>query len=720
MWISIEEVVMLGRSRRRVEMKLASGEWTSRDSGRRGRNGKPIREVLLTSLPVDLQQAYLQRTQHAPADDVQVEPSPVDDAMVRLQAALVRLPTDERDAWIAETQRLTEIVARYAEINPRQRRNPASGKVEFVPAVLALCAEARCTNELLLTREPHRAQCPSPYTLDGWMRRLKTDGALTFLRSLPSTPELKQQRDRRKAVISAEAVEWVNQNWRSYRNPRHLFKELQKRARKYKWKIPSEAWVYRLWKKVPAIVSTKQLHGSKVYTSKYAPYVPRDISDVEALQVICGDHSQRDVTVLLPDKTIVRPWLTTWQDIRTGLIWGWHLDLTPSSNTAGIAYANGVREFGAQPLSRPDDEFYSYVYTDQGKDYKSKNWDGQVIAVHKAAMKIGGGLEVLRVQRKVGFLEELDLKHMLARGYNAREKPVERYHRDISDWEQNTFEEFCGRDAKNKPERWVQMWREHGRFTKGKLKASPFIAFDDYRDALAGFIQEYNTTAHQRATLNGARIVPVEEYERLYVARYGKIEIAEEALALLLMKPVSRKIGKMGVEPFRRGQFYLDSAMSAWKDHEVEIRYTDNDYSRVWVIFPDGAICEAPLVSRSPFLKPNKQTMALVAEVAAHERKVIRQFNFITQSTIRGESVEDRAAALIEPEQVEQAIAEQVAAAGGAAPARVQRLTRMDGRKLRAVAPRTVTATEMAGVEADAEIFSASERGRVSEFDFEE
>jgi len=44
----------------------------------------------------------------------------------------------------------------------------------------------------------------------------------------------------------------------------------------------------------------------------------------------------------------------------------------------------------------------------------------------------------------------------------------------------------------------------------------------------------------------------------------------------------------------------------------------------------------------------------------------------------------------------------------------------MDGRKLRAVEPRRVTATEMASVETDAEIFSAPDRGHVSEFDFEE
>jgi hypothetical protein len=723
MWLTLNEVIELGASARRVQMKLASGEWESRETGRRGRNGKPIREIALSSLPTKLQQLYAQRGAAVETKmTVEIEQPSVDDGTKKLQAALVKFSLEEREALIAEARRLAEIVSRYEAINPRQQLNPATGEREFVPAVATLCEEARCTSPVILAREPSRGDARSPYTLDGWMRRMKTEGLLTFVRSAPSPKKKRDERDGRKALISPDAVEWVNSNWRNSPSPRQLYKKLKKKARQHNWRIPSESWIYRLYRDLPEPVRVAQFEGQKAYTSKHAPFVPRTVEDVEALQVVCGDHSQRDVTVLLRDGTIARPWLTLWQDIRTSLLWGWHLDLIPSSFTAGMAYADGVRNYGAQPLSRPDEQFYSHIYTDQGRDYKSKNWDGETIAVHQAAMRIEGGLEVLRVQRKVGFLEELDLKHILARGYNAREKPVERVHRDISDWEQNTFKtEFCGRDAKNKPDRWREAWAQHQRFAKGKRSESPFIALDDYREALAGFIHEYNTSEHERVTLNGAKVVPVEEYQRLYVEKYGRFEIAEEALALLLMKAKRCRVGKNGVEPFRRGQAYLHESMSLWKGKDVEVRFTDNDYSRVWVVLPDAKICEAQLVSRSPFLNPNKQTMKMVAEAAAHERKVIREFNFITQSRIRGESVEDRVAALIGPEQVE-AVAElgQFAVGGSSAPARVQKMTRMDGRKLRAVSRPVVTTTEMASVEADETIFETPDRGRVSEFDFDE
>ena len=127
------------------------------------------------------------------------------------------------------------------------------------------------------------------------------------------------------------------------------------------------------------------------YEARHAPYVPRNDEDLAALQVVCGDHSERDVTVLWEGMELVRPWLTIWQDLRTGLLWGWYLSRQPNAETARLAYADGVLTYGAQPLARPEDGFFSYIYTDRGKDYCSHDWAGRVLQVHEKATEVDGG-----------------------------------------------------------------------------------------------------------------------------------------------------------------------------------------------------------------------------------------------------------------------------------------------------------------------------------------
>lgn len=283
-----------------------------------------------------------------------------------LSASLQRLSPLERPAWLQEARRLLKIVEAYNSIPKKRRLNPCTGKFEFVAEVLELCEQARCSEPLILRREPHRARRLSPFTLDRWARAFRRTGVSPSFRSITATRP--DRPDRRRASISGGAIDWVNDRWRRFHSPRHLYKALREEAHKQGWVIPSESWFYRRWEAAPQIIKTFYGAGRGAYESKYAPYAPHDFTDLAALQVLCGDHSERDVTVSLPDGSLARPWLTLWYDLRTGLIWGWHLDLTPSSQTAGYAYADGVLTFGAQPLSRPADHFYSYVFTDRGHD----------------------------------------------------------------------------------------------------------------------------------------------------------------------------------------------------------------------------------------------------------------------------------------------------------------------------------------------------------------
>lgn len=779
-WLSVDALVALGRGRRKVLLKITSGVWRSRVVGK-GRNGKSMYQVALESLPEDLQRRWLSFHHAAPNTEEIEDPKEQDlDALKaehRLNDALKRLSIEERAAFLNEARRRAGIVERYIALPEKraklsssggagsipavasatepvaERQNPeeksrttrsTSSGYEFTPAVFALCEEARCTNEIILKFYKSRqhevrkgstlrfARTPRPATLDAWARSYRKEGLLTFL---PAPPQTLSAKDGRRATISPKAIEWMNANAASKPHARALYEELKRQAKKHGWEIPSASWVYRKWKALPAIVTTYR-RSRKAYTDKFAPYVPRDHSDLESLQILCGDHSQRDVIVRLPDGSLTRPWCSAWQCMRTGLVWGWHLDLSPSSVTIGLAYANGVRTFGAQPIARPDEDFYSYLYTDQGKDYKGHAIGGKTINYGHAAA-IEGGLGFLCGQRRVGLIDDLGLKQILARGYNAREKPIERTHRDMSFWEQSMFEaEYCGPDPKNRPDACNDAWDRHQRLLKRVertgntplLNESPFMALDDYRDALAGYFFEYNHAVHERSTLGGARVVPMEEYRRLYTTRY---EISESTLALLLMKAEQRMVKKNGVRMFNFS--YLHPDLAYYKGQNVEVRYSEDDYSRCFIIppptdaIPNPNIIEAQAVIAGTIRRPNKQTQMLISTQKKHEAKIIREVQLINYSMIRGESVEDRVAAQLEPEVEEEA---QVAIAVGAEaagsgfappPARVHLVGRLDRKRVggpKAIRP--VTVDQVKDTPVDDSIFEEPSSGVVKMWEDDE
>lgn len=709
------QLIKLGINKETVDHKIMRGEWQSRDLV--ATTSIPETEILISSLPRDLQIKWAQANS-LPDYPEQISillseaaAHGLNERADEITSLLTPLTPAERRAWIEEALRISGLVEKYGRIKPKRQRNRSTGEYEFVAGVDELCQETACTDLLILARQPHRREPLSPYTLDGLYREYREYGLLAFLPRVKKSA--RKEFDARRAKISDEAAEWVNKHWSRFSGPRFLYKALEEEIGKKGWTIPSESWFYSYWKGIPEIVRTYYLEGKNSYISKWAPYVPRDYSDLRVLQVVCGDQSLRDVTVTMPDGTITRPSLSLWLDLRAGLIWGWHLGTSPSSHTAALAYADGVRTFGAQPPSRPNSGHHSFIYTDQGRAFRSRNWDGTEIVVSKEEMNMNSALEMLIVERRVGILDDLNIRHILARGYNAREKPVERIFRIISEWEQNTFKEYCGRDPKSKPEAWHELYRQYERGAKAGRSSSPFIPFEQYRDQLAGFTRRFNHSLHERPTLDSETIVPMDEYKRLYTTRY---EIPEKTLALIIMKPTRRKIGKLGVNCFRKSWNYYHEAMSEFKGRFVEVRYSDDNYSRVFVVLPDGVICEASRIQRTSIINTNKQTLGVVKKIEAREKAIIRDFQLITQSNSRGETSEDRAAQLLEAHREESEGGER--AGDEKDQSQVFLWTRLERKKLYAVpSQREVTVNDVAGVEADLSIFDATPVRRFSDFD---
>lgn len=558
----------------------------------------------------------------------------------QLDEALKCFNVTDRHHWLAEIIRLKIIVENYDTLMKKRKLNRETNKYEFLPEVFDLCKSAACSDHVVVTREPHRARPPSPETLDQWSRNYKKKGLTAFLRSLSS--DLTDSRtDKRRKFVTPLAINWLNTNFRKHQGSTALYNNLQKEAEKHGWTIPSRSWLYRRWKEIPKIVEIYVFEGKKAYESKIAPYVPRNYEDLDALQVLCGDHFERDVTVNFGNGVLARPWLTVWLCLRTYLIWGWYLSFTPTSEAIALAYADGLTKFGAQPFSRPEDDYYSYIQTDRGKTYCSHDISGKVIKVHQDAFSISNELQTILTEKKVGLVAELDLVHLLTRGRNAKEKAIERIGKDFSHWEANTFVEYCGKDASSRPEKWYELYKQHKNRLKDKIKESPFISFERYRLALKDRIEEFNSTVHERVTLGGKKIIPLNEFHRLYLTKYV---IPEQTVALLLLKPEPRTIEKDGVKCFQTGWYYDHPDMDFYRGRKVEIRYTDHEYLHIWVVLPNKNMCQAKLITPTSLIKPNKQTLQIVKESRRRQKQIIKDYQLITESNVRGESVEDSTA----------------------------------------------------------------------------
>ena len=189
------------------------------------------------------------------------------------------------------------------------------------------------------------------------------------------------------------------------------------------------------------------------------------------------------------------------------------------------------------------------------------------------------------------------------------------------------------------------------------------------------------------------------------------------------MKAAKRVIRKNGVQCFQKHWFYYHEALSRFKGANVEVRYTDRDYNRVWVVLPDQRICEARLIAPTPLLNPDSQTLRAVAQARAYERTVIRDYSLILESQMRGESLEDRVAALLPVESQQELplfAGDDDLPPPALPPARVHQLTRLDHRKLRAVPDsHHVTAEDVAATEPALVISESDPGNRVIEFDYE-
>lgn len=322
------------------------------------------------------------------------------------------------------------------------------------------------------------------------------------------------------------------------------------------WEIPSIKLVQRAERKIPRQVVIKKRRGDKAFNDLVVPSASRDYDNLPANQIWNSDHHQLDV--LCVDKEtgeIFRPWLTSWMDLRSRKIVGHRIRKeAPNQNAVLLSFKDACLSHGVP--------FETYI--DNGKDYDCWVLQGQTKWQRKTVKFVYDEAHVR------GVFPILGIKVHHAKPYNAKAKPVERWHRTLCDQFSRFFPTYCGSTPDQKPEG-----------LNDRLDQAPTL--DELSGKFSTWLDFYHNTHHDcEGHLAGE--TPEEVFGRtLEVKRLAR----EKDLDLLIQrtsKPI--KVGRNGVtwDGVTYGQG--DALLFPWFGKDVYLRVDPEEITRAtaWTV----------------------------------------------------------------------------------------------------------------------------------------
>lgn len=345
-------------------------------------------------------------------------------------------------------------------------------------------------------------------------------------------------------------------------------------------------------------------YGKRYWEAHYMPKAQRQKPE-KINECWFGDHHMFDLFVVDNDGRIVRPWMTAWSDAASGCFVGWSITTSPNSATIAESFVRAVAKSEHSPFWGVP----ASIYIDNGKDYRSKRFEGDRETEHV----IGRLNEQLS---KTALLQVLGVSVIHAQPYKAWSKIIERlfgtlenrYIRDLPGW--------CGGRPSERPEHLTRGYLE-------KLAAQGKLL---HIGQFAKIMREQIIPAYHTERFDQP-LSPMEIYQSGEKARQDLP--GWEVLSMIRTEAVTRKVSYMGVK--LQNKWYWDDALRHMVGEEVTVRYSrdrDDDLT-ITVIQGSRFICEAVLKDRLKLLGEDADKlgahMALQKRTAQEVRKGIEK-----------------------------------------------------------------------------------------------
>lgn len=310
-------------------------------------------------------------------------------------------------------------------------------------------------------------------------------------------------------------------------------RHVQALAKSNGWEWPSLRHVQRMVRnRIEPSVECYHRDGYEVWQAKFGYKLQQNPEAWAAGDLWISDHVQLDFFVGRRDHgkwTAVRLWLTSWFDWRTRKLLGWHLDVTPNTDTIRYSLHDAIKREGGPPRR---------IIIDNGKDYDSYANNGLTKKQRRELIAEGKNWAEHCDGRGLFGMLGIITHHSLPHNANGKSR-LERWHRTLHAEFDKEFDSYCGaKPGDVDVPGWV--FKEPQRLAR----------LDEVRRRLVKFIDWYNSRSdHNIDDLvdeDGRKLSPVEAMNEWRQTR--TIMPRPESLGMLLYRwEQPRTVGKNGV-----------------------------------------------------------------------------------------------------------------------------------------------------------------------------
>ena len=312
--------------------------------------------------------------------------------------------------------------------------------------------------------------------------------------------------------------------------------------------LPSERCFRRHIKSdVPEAVVTYLRLGDKAMKDKCLPYISRLYDELHANDVWIADNHTLDIeSYSEQDGTVHRLYLTAFLDAKSGVLVGWNIAESASSQSTVLALRNAIQRFGVPKA----------VYFDNGREFLTHDIGGKG---HRGRKNTDEELLPTTI------LQRLDITMHNAIVRNAKAKPIERTFSTVTMEFSRMFDGYCGGTIFQRPESLKR------RIKEGKLPCDFEI-----REYIQDWIDyDYNVQEYggAEARYHGMSRIDVWNHD----IKAAGIRLApEDELNLMLMRSTRlQKVKRNGVfvTVGKEKVWFMDERTYRYLGEEVFVRY---------------------------------------------------------------------------------------------------------------------------------------------------